>query len=72
MSKDARLRVIVIAVFAVVIVVLVALSVNRRTPPVDISNVPLPTGAVELADKDIPGLLQFNVPSNEHTDQVVH
>ena len=72
MSKDARLRVIVIAVFAVVIVVLVVLSVNRRTPPVDISSVPLPTGAIELADKDIRGLLQFNVPANDHTDQVVH
>lgn len=72
MSKDARLRLIVVAVFAVFIVVLVALSLNRRTPPVDISNVAVPTDAVQLADKDIPGLLQYNVPSNEHTDQVVH
>lgn len=72
MSKDARLRLIVVAVFAVFIVALVLASVNRRAPVADISNVPLPTGAIEMADRDIPGLLSFNVPSNEHTDQPVN
>src|SRR5690349_19946895 len=72
MSRDARLRLIVVGVSAVFIVVLVALSLNRRTSPVDISNVTVRSDAVQLADKDIPGLLQYNVPSNDHTDQVVH
>jgi hypothetical protein len=72
MSKDARLRLIVVAVFAVFIVVLVVASVNRNVPVQDISNVPLPAGAVEMADKDIPGLLSFSVPSNDHTDQEVN
>ena len=72
MSKDARLRLIVVAIFAVVIVVLVVASTTRRTPVADISNVPIPTDAVQLNDKEIPGLLQFNVPTNEHTEAVVH